>query len=206
MLSLTDCGRVQGWQHASAPHRKPLPPFLMQAASSGAAQHQCRLFSPPALKQEGRRRSPAGPLSAAWFGRDGRQPGCWSLRLRLVPSPVLLAPHLSTVGPVSTADMARAAPGKLLPWQTTGSAVSAWLTTPGSEVGATLPCAESKACAGLHGCLVAGGVGCAGDLGTAGQGSPVTARDTGRQQRMEGSRQRHRCPAARRRPAPSGRP
>lgn len=104
------------------------------------------------------------PLSAAWFGRDARQPGRWSLRLRLVPSHVLLASHLSTLGPVLTADTARAALGKLLLWQTTGSAALAWLTMPGSEVGATLPCVKSKACAGLRGCLVAGGAGCAGIL------------------------------------------
>lgn len=141
---------------------------------------------PPALEQESRQRSPAGPLSAAWFRRDGRQPGYWSFQLRLVPSPVLLVPHLSMLGPVLTADMAHAAPGKSLLWQTMGSVVLAWLTTPGSEVGATLPCARSKACTGLCGRLVAGGVGCAGDLGTAGQGSPVMAHGMGRQQWMGG--------------------
>lgn len=145
-------------------------------------------------------------LLAARFGRDGRQLGRWSLQLQLVPSPVLLAPHLSTLRPVSTADMARAAQGKLLPWQTMGSVVLAWLTTPGLEVGATLPCTESKACTELCGCLTAGGVGCASDLGAVGQGSPVTACGTGRQQWTEGSRQRHCCPVVCSRPALSGHP
>lgn len=36
--SLMGCWRVQGWQHASAPPRTPLPPFLMQATSPGPAQ------------------------------------------------------------------------------------------------------------------------------------------------------------------------
>lgn len=148
---------------------------------------------------------PVGPLLATQVGRDGRQPGSWSLQLRLVPRPVLLAPYLSTLAPVPTADTARAALGRLLLWPTTGSAVSAWLTTPGLEVGATLPCAESKACAGLRRGLTARGVGCARDLGAAGQGSPVMARGTGQQQ-MEGFRQRHCCRVAHGRPAPSDRP
>lgn len=117
------------------------PPASLSDASSvlRGCPAPVQAVQPPALEQEGRRRSSVGPLSATWFRRDGRQPEFWSLQLQLVPSPVLLLPHLSTLGPVSIADMARAAPGKLLLWQTTGSAVLAWLTMPGSEVGAPLP-------------------------------------------------------------------
>lgn len=60
---------------------------------------------------------------------------------------------LSALGSVLPAGTARAAPGKSLPWPTMGSAVSAWLTTRGSEVGATLSCIECRARARLRGCL-----------------------------------------------------
>lgn len=130
--SLTGCWRVQGWQHASAPPRNPLPPFLMQAASPGPAQ---------------------GP---GWSRRAGRgaPPG--------FSHPPASHPHSLSEHTRScfTADTAHAALGKLLPWQTTGSVASAWLTMPGLEVGATLPCT---------GLLGNGGVGCASDLSAAGR-------------------------------------
>lgn len=90
--------------------------------------------------------------SLVWGGVGWRQPG----RCPLAPAgSQRRVPHssLSALGAVLPAGTARAAPGKSLPWPTTGSAVSAWLTTRASEVGAAPSRSQCRARAQPRGCL-----------------------------------------------------
>lgn len=125
----------------------------MEKASFWCQQHPLGL----PLEQEGGQGSPR----SLWLPCLGGQEAAWAL-LSLAASVQPCAPCAPSecAWCCSTADTGRAAPGKLLLWQTTGSAVSVWRTMPGSEVG--VPCPALKAEPALAPWCHGRGAGCAG--------------------------------------------